>query len=253
MGKTSLALSLAQHVGIHEKLPVAVFSLEMSKEQLVLRMLCSEAGVDNSKVRTGFLAERDFPRLVDAASRIAEAPIYIDDTPALSVTAMRAKARRLNREAPLSLIVVDYLQLMRSPLYKQNREQEIADISRSLKALAKELDIPVVALSQLNRAVESRHDKRPIMADLRESGAIEQDADLIGFVYRDEVYNGEESPDKGIAEIIVAKHRNGPVGTIRLGFQGKYTLFVDLDESNQEYDYLGDDLILSDSDDDDLI
>ena len=167
---------------------------------------------------------------------------------------MRAKARRLHREKPLSAIFVDYLQLMKASSRRiERRDQEISEISSSLKALAKELDIPVVALSQLNRAVESRHDKRPIMADLRESGAIEQDADLIGFVYRDEVYNGEESPDKGIAEIIVAKHRNGPVGTIRLGFQGKYTLFVDLDESNQEYDYLGDDLILSDSDDDDLI
>ena len=236
MGKTSLALSIAQHVGINEKLPVAVFSLEMSKEQLVLRMLCSEAGVDNSKVRTGFLAERDFPRLVDAASRIAEAPIYIDDTPALSVTAMRAKARRLNREAPLSLIVVDYLQLMRSPLYKQNREQEIADISRSLKALAKELSVPVLALAQLNRSVESRVDKRPMMSDLRESGAIEQDADIITFIYRDEVYN-PETMDKNVAEILISKHRSGPTGTVRLNFIPEFTRFTDLAMNTDHIDF----------------
>ncbi len=254
MGKTALALSMLRGMAIDHDKRVAFFSLEMSKQQIVLRLLCSEARVDNSKVRSGNLAETDFPKLVDAASKLSGADIFIDDTPSISVMEMRAKARRLHREKPLSAIFVDYLQLMKASSRRiERRDQEISEISSSLKALAKELDIPVVALSQLNRAVESRHDKRPIMADLRESGAIEQDADLIGFVYRDEVYNGEESPDKGIAEIIVAKHRNGPVGTIRLGFQGKYTLFVDLDESNQEYDYLGDDLILSDSDDDDLI
>lgn len=229
MGKTSLALTMAQNVGIQEKLPVAVFSLEMSKEQLVLRMLCSEARVDNSKVRTGHLAERDFPRLVDAASKIAEAPIYIDDTPALTVTAMRAKARRLSRDTKLSMIIVDYLQLMRSPFYAKSREQEIADISRSLKALAKELNIPVVALAQLNRSVESRVDKRPMMSDLRESGAIEQDADLISFIYRDEVYN-PETVDKGVAELILAKHRSGPTGTVRLAFSPEHTRFDNLEE-----------------------
>jgi replicative DNA helicase len=229
MGKTSLALSIAQWIGIHEMRTVAVFSLEMSKEQIVMRMLCSEARVENSKVRTGHLGERDFPKLVDAASKIAEAPIFIDDTPAITISEMRAKARRLHREYPLALVVVDYLQLMRSPSYSHSREQEIADISRSLKALAKELSVPVLALSQLNRSVESRNDKRPLMSDLRESGAIEQDSDLIMFIYRDEVYN-ESSPDKGVAEIIVSKQRSGPTGVIRLAFASEYTRFDNLEE-----------------------
>ncbi len=232
MGKTSLALTIAQWVGIHEQKGVAVFSLEMSKEQLVLRMLCSEARVSNSKVRTGHLGERDFPALVDAASKIAEAQIFIDDTPALTITEMRAKARRLHLESPLSLIVIDYLQLMRSPAYSHSREQEISDISRSLKALAKELNIPVVALSQLNRSVESRTDKRPVMSDLRESGAIEQDADIIMFIYRDEVYN-EDTVDKGVAEVIIGKHRSGPTGTIRLAFSPEFTRFDNLDEQHE--------------------
>jgi replicative DNA helicase len=229
MGKTALSLCIAQHVGVHVPRPVAVFSLEMSKEQLVLRMLCSEARVDNSKVRTGHLGERDFPRLVDAASRIAEAPIFIDDTPALTVTELRAKARRLHREYPLALIVVDYLQLMRSPTYAHSREQEISDISRSLKALAKELHVPIIALSQLNRSVESRTDRRPVMSDLRESGAIEQDADIIMFIYRDEVYN-PASQDKGIAELIIAKQRTGPTGTVRVAFSPELTRFDSLEE-----------------------
>lgn len=229
MGKTALALSIAQHVGIYTKGAVALFSLEMSKEQLVLRMLCSEARVANQKVRTGHLGERDFPRLVDAASKIAEAPIFIDDTPALAIAELRAKCRRLHRDIPLSLIVVDYLQLMRSPFYASSREQEIADISRSLKALAKELNVPVIALSQLNRQLESRNDKRPLMSDLRESGAIEQDADIIMFIYRDEVYN-QESVDKGVAEIIIGKHRSGPTGIIRLAFSGELTRFDNLEE-----------------------
>lgn len=229
MGKTALSLGIAQWVGIHEKRPVAFFTLEMSKEQLVLRMLCSEARVDNSKVRVGNLGERDFPRLVEAASRIAEAPIFLDDSAAVTVTEMRAKARRLHRETPLSLIVVDYLQLMRSPAYSHSREQEISDISRSLKALAKELHVPVVALSQLNRSVESRTDKRPQMSDLRESGAIEQDADIIMFIYRDEVYN-PESPDKGTAEVIIAKQRTGPIGMVRLAFAPAFTRFESLIE-----------------------
>ncbi len=229
MGKTALALSIVQHVGIHTKGAVALFSLEMSKEQLVLRMLCSEARVPNQKVKTGNLGERDFPRLVDAASKIAEAPIFIDDTPALAISELRAKCRRLNRETRLSLIVVDYLQLMRSPEYSKSREQEIADISRSLKALAKELNVPVIALSQLNRSLESRNDKRPMMSDLRESGAIEQDADIIMFIYRDDHYN-QDSPDKGVAEIIIGKHRSGPTGVSRLAFSGELTRFDNLEE-----------------------
>lgn len=231
MGKTSLALSIAQWVGIHKQIPTALFSLEMSKEQLVLRMLCAEARVENSKVRTGHLGERDFPKLVEAASHLAEAPIYIDDTAAMPILELRAKARRLARECDLGLLVVDYLQLMKSPTYSKSREQEIADISRSLKALAKELNIPIVALSQLNRSVESRTDKRPLMSDLRESGAIEQDADIIMFIYREEVYNDQpEEKDKGVAELIIAKHRSGPTGTVRLAFSPEFTRFDNLEE-----------------------
>lgn len=232
MGKTSLALNIASQIGIPQSgntppRPVALFSLEMSKEQLVLRLLCSLAEVDNSKVRTGHLGDRDFPRLVDAASRIAESKIFIDDTGGLTITELRAKCRRLHKEHPLSLVLVDYLQLMRSPIYSKFREQEISDISRSLKALAKELQVPVIALSQLNRSVESRDNKRPQMSDLRESGAIEQDADVIMFIYRDEVYN-PESPEKGVAEIIISKQRNGPVGTVKLAFVGATTSFASL-------------------------
>ncbi|MCL4158626.1 UNVERIFIED_CONTAM: hypothetical protein GTU68_000414, partial [Idotea baltica] len=248
MGKTSLAMSMVQHIGIEEGRNVAIFSLEMSKEQIVLRMLCSEAQVSNSRVRSGRLGESDFPRLVDAASKISQANIFIDDTAAISVVEMRAKCRRLHRENPLSLVVVDYLQLMKGSSRKQDRrEQEISEISGSLKALAKELSIPVIALSQLNRGVEARQDKRPIMADLRESGAIEQDADIISFVYRDEVYN-PDTPDKGISEVILSKHRNGEVGTVRLGFQAEFTRFVNLEENSEDnYDFLGDDLVLDDS------
>jgi replicative DNA helicase len=231
MGKTALVLGWSQFVGIYHRKPVAFFSLEMSKEQLVLRMLCSESRINNSNVRTGSLTERDFARIVDGASRIAEAEIFIDDTPAITITELRAKSRRLHRDHQLGLIVVDYLQLLRSPAYSHSREQEISDISRSLKALAKELNVPVVALSQLNRSVESRTDKRPMMSDLRESGAIEQDADIIMFIYRDEVYN-KESPDKGVAEIIIAKQRTGPTGTVRVAFSGEYTRFDNLDESD---------------------
>jgi replicative DNA helicase len=231
MGKTALVLGWAQYCGIQHNKPVALFSLEMSKEQLVLRMLCSESRISNSSVRTGDLTERDFARIVDGASRISEADIFIDDTPALTITELRAKARRLHRDHPLGLVIVDYLQLLRSPAYSHSREQEISDISRSLKALAKELNVPVVALSQLNRSVESRNDKRPMTSDLRESGAIEQDADIIMFIYRDEVYN-KESPDKGVAEIIIGKQRTGPTGTVRVAFSGEYTRFDNLDESD---------------------
>jgi replicative DNA helicase len=224
MGKTALALSIGQFVAVSRREAVAVFSLEMSKEQLVMRLLCSEARVDSGRVRTGHLSQPDFAKLVAAAGRISEAPLFIDDTAGLSVSELRAKARRLHREHPLSLIVVDYLQLMKSPAYSKNREQEISDISRNLKGLAKELNVPVIALSQLNRSLESRTDKRPLASDLRESGAIEQDADVIMFIYRDEVYN-KDSDSKGIAEIIIAKQRSGPTGDIKLAFSGQYTRF----------------------------
>lgn len=247
MGKTALALSIARHVGVDLGKGVAVFSLEMSKEQIVLRMLCSEARVSNSRVRAGKLQETDFPRLVDSASKLASASIFVDDTAAMSVIEMRAKCRRLHREKPLSMIVVDYLQLMRGSSKKiERREQEISEISRGLKGLAKELGVPVLALSQLNRSVENRQDKKPIMADLRESGAIEQDADVICFIYRDEVYH-PETADKGIAELIIAKHRNGPIGTVRLGFQGEHTRFENLAQE-EEVDYLGADLTLQEED-----
>jgi replicative DNA helicase len=244
MGKTSLVLSTARHIGLESRKPVAIFSLEMSKEQIVMRMLCAEAKVSNSKVRSGKLSDNDFPRLVEAASKIAQSDIFIDDTPALSVLEMRAKARRLHRERPLGAVIIDYLQLMRGSSRRQERrEQEISEISGALKALAKELHVPVIALSQLNRSVESRQDKRPMMADLRESGAIEQDADIIGFVYRDEVYH-PDTQDKGVAELIISKHRNGPIGTVRLSFLGEYTVFENLAEG-ATYDYLGADLTLA--------
>jgi len=229
MGKTSLALNIAQHVAVRHGIPVAIFSLEMASEQLALRMLSSEARVDAHKLRTGFLPDNDWPKLVAAADTLSSAPIFIDETPAITVTEMRAKARRLKMEKGLELVLVDYLQLMRSRSNAERREQEISEISRSLKAMAKELQVPVVALSQLNRNVEARPNKRPQMADLRESGAIEQDADLIAFIYRDEVYNrSEDNPNKGIAEIIVAKQRNGPTGTVKLAFVSRYSSFESL-------------------------
>ncbi len=227
MGKTSLAINIAEHAACEKKICVAVFSLEMSKEQLVQRMLCGLGKVDGSKLRGGFLKESDWPKLTRAAGKLSEAPFFIDDTPALSVLEMRAKARRLKREQNLGLIVVDYLQLMRGLNSNEGREREISEISRGLKALAKELSVPVIALSQLNRSVESRTDKRPQLSDLRESGAIEQDADVIAFIYRDEVYN-KGSADRGIAEIILGKQRNGPIGTTRLAFLHEYTRFEDL-------------------------
>jgi replicative DNA helicase len=210
-----------------------VFSLEMAKEQLVMRMLCSEARIDAHRLRSGFLGQTDWPKLSTAAGRLADASIYIDDTPAISSMEMRAKTRRLKAEKGLDLVIVDYLQLMSGRSTRNdNREQEISEISRSLKALAKELGIPVLALSQLNRGVESRVDKRPILADLRESGAIEQDADVIMFIYRDEVYN-KDTMDKGIAEVIIGKQRNGPVGTKKLTWLDKYTRFEDLTTRDQ--------------------
>ena len=233
MGKTAFVLNIAQYVALQTNTAVGIFSLEMSKEQLVMRMLCSEARVDNAKVRAGYLGERDFPRLAMAAGRLAEAPIYIDDTPAQNILELRAKARRLKREAGLGIVIIDYLQLMRGLTAQENRTQELSEISRGLKSLAKELNVPVMALSQLNRQVEQRADRRPMMSDIRESGAIEQDADLIAFIYRDEVYR-PDSQDEGIAEIIIGKQRNGPTGTVRLTFRKEYTRFDNLVEHMEE-------------------
>ncbi|MEJ2346096.1 MAG: replicative DNA helicase [Gammaproteobacteria bacterium] len=229
MGKTTFAMNVAEHAAIKYKYPVAVFSMEMPGEQLAMRMMSSLGRIDQHKVRTGKLDDDDWARLTSAMGLLAEAPIFIDDTPALTPTELRARARRLAREHGLGLIVIDYLQLMQTPGGGENRATEISEISRSLKALAKELEVPVVALSQLNRSLEQRPNKRPVMSDLRESGAIEQDADVIVFIYRDEVYK-EDSPDKGIAEIIIGKQRNGPIGTTRLAFLGQYTRFENLAE-----------------------
>ncbi len=235
MGKTAFALNIAQYAAIHAdpQQPVAVFSLEMSKEQLVTRLLCSEARIDASRLRTGHLIDSDWDRLARGAGNLHEAKIFIDDTPAISVLEMRAKCRRLKAEQGISMIVVDYLQLMRGGSNPESRQQEISEISRSLKALAKELDVPVVALSQLNRGLESRTDKRPMMSDLRESGAIEQDADVIMFVYREEVYDKENEELKGKAEIIIGKQRNGPIGIVDLAFRGEYTRFENLSRRDE--------------------
>ncbi len=226
MGKTSLALNMAEHVALESGLPVGVFSMEMGASQLVMRMLGSVGKLDQHKVRTGRLADEDWRKLTDAVGRLNDAPIHIDETAALNSLELRARARRLHRQyGKLGLIVVDYLQLMSASSHGENRATEISEISRGLKALAKELNVPVVALSQLNRSLEQRPNKRPVMSDLRESGAIEQDADLILFIYRDEVYN-QDSPDKGKAEVIIGKQRNGPIGTVTLVFQGEYTRFA---------------------------
>ncbi|HEU18955.1 MAG TPA: replicative DNA helicase [Deltaproteobacteria bacterium] len=236
MGKTALAMNIAQNASTKTGIPVAIYSLEMSREQLAIRMLASEARVDSQRLRKGFLGETDWPKLTTAAGTLSDAAIYIDDTPAISVLEMKAKARRLKAEHGLGLIVLDYLQLMRGRDSSMPREQEISEISRSLKSLAKELNVPVVALSQLNRQVESRTDKRPQMADLRESGAIEQDADVILFIYRDEVYNkSEDNPEKGLAEIIVGKQRNGPTGKVKLSFLNDYTRFENLAKTREYF------------------
>jgi len=225
MGKTTLAMNMAENVAINSGKPVAVFSMEMPGESLAMRMMSSLGRIDQSRVRNGSLEDDEWPRLTSAVSILAEARLFIDDSPALSPTEVRARARRLLREqGELGLIVIDYLQLMQAGASSENRTNEISMISRSLKALAKELNVPVIALSQLNRSLEQRTNKRPIMSDLRESGAIEQDADLVVFIYRDEVYN-EETPDKGVAEVIIGKQRNGPIGTLRLTFLGQYTKF----------------------------
>lgn len=226
MGKTALCLNIAQHAAVEHKLPVALFSLEMSKEQLVQRLLCSEAGIDANKMRTGMLQSNDWTKLAAAMGRLGEAPIYIDDSAVVTTLEIRAKARRLKAEMKnLGLIIVDYIQLMQGRKQSDNRVQEVSEISRGLKTLARELGVPVIALSQLSRAVEGRQNKRPMLSDLRESGSIEQDADIVMFIYRDDYYN-PESEQKGEAEIIVAKQRNGPTGTIDLLYQASITRFL---------------------------
>ncbi len=227
MGKSALAACIAEHVGVVERLPVVIFSLEMSKEQLVHRMLCAHARVDVHKARTGFLSQSDWPRLTTAAGKLSEAPILIDDSPAISALELRAKARRLKSQHQVGLIIVDYLQMMRGSYRAENRQQEISDISKSLKALAKEIRVPVIAISQLSRAPEQREDRRPQLADLRESGAIEQDADVVILLFREEVYHPSEE-NRGKAELIIAKQRNGPVGSVHTTFLKEFTRFENL-------------------------
>ena len=228
MGKTTLALNMAEYAAFRSKLPVAVFSMEMSASQLALRLISSVGRVNAQRLRTGQLEDEDWSRVTSAIRLLREAKVFIDDEPGLSPNKLAAKARRLKREHGLGLIVIDYLQLMSVPGNSENRATEISEISRSLKGLAKELEVPVIALSQLNRSLETRTDKRPVMADLRESGAIEQDADMIVFIYRDEYYNKENSPDKGLAEVIIGKQRSGPTGSVKLKFFGEYTRFDNL-------------------------
>jgi replicative DNA helicase len=237
MGKTSLAMNIAENAAVGHKIPVAVFSMEMPGTQLALRMMASLGRINAHRVRTGKLDDDDWPRLTSAVSLLNEAPIFIDDSPGLTPMELRARARRLKRENGLGMIIVDYLQLMQSTeRNEENRATEISNITRALKGLAKELDVPVIAMSQLNRGVESRTDKRPVMSDLRESGAIEQDADVILFIYRDEVYN-KDSPVKGTAEIIIAKQRNGPIGEVRLTFLGEYTRFENYTSAGFDANY----------------
>ena len=231
MGKTSFAMNLAETAALNGGHSVAVFSMEMPGEQLALRMMSSLGRIDSHRLRTGKLDDQDWPRLISSVNMLSKAKLFIDDTASLTPTDLRARTRRLKREHGLDLVIVDYLQLMQVSKSTENRATEISEISRSLKALAKELEVPIVALSQLNRSVEQRPDKRPVMSDLRESGSIEQDADVILFIYRDEVYN-EDSADKGVAEIIIRKQRNGPIGTVRLSFLGQYTRFENLAHDN---------------------
>lgn len=238
MGKSALASCIIEHVGVVEKQPVAFFSLEMAKEQLVQRMLCSHAKVDAHKVRTGFLSQADWPRLVSAAGKLSEAPIYIDDTPGISILELRTKARRLKSQFDIKMIILDYLQLMQGPAKADSRQQEISEISRSLKALARELRVPLIAISQLSRAVEQRVDHRPQLSDLRESGAIEQDADLVLLLLREELYNQTEE-NKGMVELIIAKQRNGPIGTVNLTFLGEYMRFENYAAKGEEFVDIG--------------
>ena len=226
MGKSALALNIAQNVALQDR-PVAIFSLEMSREEVVSRMLCAAGRIDSQRLRTGHLTEADFTKLSNAASQLYKKPIYVDDSPGLTVTEIRAKARRLRRRPGLGLVVVDYLQLMHGPA-GENRQQEIALISRSLKNLARELEVPVIALSQLNRSLEQREDKRPRLGDLRESGALEQDSDVVMFIYRDEYYSPDRVESKGVAEVIIAKHRQGAVGKVQMTFLPEFTLFADM-------------------------
>jgi replicative DNA helicase len=251
MGKTALCLNIAHHIALKERLPVAVFSLEMSKEQLVQRLICSEASINSRDLRRGFLQDSDWHRVTNAVNNLYQAPIFIDDTPGISTFEMRAKARRLAAEhGQLGLIVVDYLQLAHHAGKNENRVQEISEIARSLKSMARELKVPLIALSQLSRAVEQREDKRPILSDLRESGSIEAEADVVAFIYRPSYYknklfkkdaagpiSNEPDPDEGIAEIIIGKQRNGPTGTIRLGFQPEHARFTNLAHEYSGGDY----------------
>ena len=229
MGKTSMALGIARHLGVAAQVPVVVFSLEMSREEVAQRFISTEAKVDSTRMRSGDVREEDWTRIVDACNRLSGAPIYVDDTAGINLMEIRSKTRRLKmREPDLGLVIVDYLQLMSSGSNEENRVQEISQISRQLKVLARDLDVPVIALSQLSRAVESRTDKRPLLSDLRESGSIEQDADVVMFIYRDDYYNKEASEKPGQAELIVAKHRNGAVGHVDLAFMPHFTTFADL-------------------------
>jgi replicative DNA helicase len=229
MGKSALALCMAANLGVRHNTPVALFTLEMSKAEVTQRMMCSEAKVESQRLRSGKLAQDDWPRLTAACDKLMKAPIYVDDTGSITMMELRSKARRLkSREPKLGMIIVDYLQLMTSGGQAESRVQEVSQISRSLKVLARDLEVPIIALSQLSRAVEQRHDKRPVLSDLRESGSIEQDADLVAFVYRDEYYNGEESDQQGLAEVILAKHRNGPTDTVKLSFLKRFAKFADL-------------------------
>ena len=232
MGKTAFTLNIAQNVGVRQHKTVAFFSLEMSQEQLVQRLLCQIAHIDSQKLRTGQLnSDEEWTRLTDACDKLYESPIYIDDTPGISVAEMRSKARRLKSEHGLDLIIVDYLQLMQGR-NAESRQQEISEISRSLKALARELKVPLIALSQLSRSVESRQDKRPMLSDLRESGALEQDADIVSFLYLEDYYD-KETENQHITEVILAKHRNGPVGSVKLYFKNEFTLFLNLDTQHE--------------------
>jgi replicative DNA helicase len=235
MGKTSFVLNIARNIASYHKLPVAVFSLEMSKEQLVQRLLSGEVRIESSRLRAGRISSQEWEPLGHAISMLSQMPIYIDDTPGISVSEMRSRMRRLQAEngGALGLVIIDYLQLMETK-GTDNRVQALSNITRSLKGLAREFSVPVVALSQLSRSVESRNDKRPLMSDLRESGAIEQDADLIMMLYRDEYYN-KDTPDRGLAEIIINKHRNGPTGTVKLLFEPQFTQFRNLTTANREY------------------
>jgi len=229
MGKSALALGMASNIAVRSSIPVALFTLEMSKAEVTQRFMCSEGKVESQRLRTGKLAADDWPRLTSACDKLSKAPIYVDDTGSVTMMEIRSKLRRLKTRQPdLGLVIVDYLQLMTSGTTSENRVQEVSQISRSLKVLARELEVPIMALSQLSRAVEQRHDKRPILSDLRESGSIEQDADLVMFVYRDEYYNPEDTESAGIAEIILAKNRNGPTGSEKLAFQKRYAKFADL-------------------------